>query len=139
MNEFFTQAFSSVGITVTSEAMCWLTKYSAGFPKIMHIVGDSTFWANGDEIVNEQDAIKGVLDAAEEVGKKFVDQQVLAVLRSPAYHSILNKIPQEDLTVTNFTRAEVSAGLTEGERKKLDNFLRKMVQLNVIHKPCVSI
>ena len=134
MTRFFTEAFASVKVSVTDDAMKHLTRYSAGYPKIMHIVGDSAFWINADDVIDKSDAMRGVLEAADEVGKKFVDQQVLTALRSPAYHSILTKIAQVDFNATHFTRAEVSTDLTEDERKKLDNFLRKMVQLNVIHK-----
>jgi AAA ATPase domain len=44
MTDFFTRAFESVEITVAPEAMALLTQASAGFPKIMHSVGDSVFW-----------------------------------------------------------------------------------------------
>lgn len=134
MTQFFTQAFEAVSVGVDEGAMALMTLYSAGFPKIMHIVGDSTFWANDDETVSISDALSGITDAAEEVGKKFVDQQVLAALRSPAYHSILDKIAKIAFGKDRFIRAEVSADLTQDERKKLDNFLRKMEQLNVIHR-----
>ncbi len=134
MTQFFTQAFATVNLTVTEDAMGYLTRYSAGFPKIMHIVGDSVFWANSDDVIDTDDALAGVLDAAEEVGKKFIDQQVLATLRSPIYQSILKKIARLEWAATQFTRADIAAGLTDTERKGLDNFLRKMVQLNVIHK-----
>jgi len=36
--------------------------------------------------------MKAVVRAADDVGKKFVDQQVYAALRSPDYRSILKKI-----------------------------------------------
>ncbi len=134
MTSFFTRAFESVNVRVDPTAMNFLTHYSAGFPKIMHIVGDSVFWANADETVDSADAMRGVVEAADEVGKKFIDQQVLAALRSPAYRSILGKLALLDPGKQHFTRADVTTGLTEDERKKLDNFLRKMVQLNVVHK-----
>lgn len=134
MTQFFTQAFASVNVTVNEDAMHWMARYSAGFPKIMHIVGDSVFWENTDEVISIADAVSGVFDAADEVGKKFVDQQVLAALRSPTYQSILKKIAQLNWATTQFTRADIATGLTDTERKGLDNFLRKMVQLNVIHK-----
>lgn len=134
MTEFFTHAFESVKMSITPEAVRTLSYYSAGYPKIMHILGDCAFWeASGSEIdpVTAQNA---VMEAAAEVGKRFVDQQVLAALRSPAYRSILDKIAQLDLGTETFTRADVSVGLTDDERGKLDSFLRKMVQLNVIRK-----
>lgn len=92
MKDFFSKTFNSVGMEVKDEAMSFLCDYSAGFPKIMHIIGDAVFWIDKDNIIDKDDATEGVLIAAEEVGKKFVDQQVYKTLRSKDYHSILAKL-----------------------------------------------
>jgi hypothetical protein len=132
MIEFFTRAFDSVGMEVEPAAMNVLTQYSAGFPKIMHIVGDSAYWINTDNVVSEVDAYQAVVMAAQEVGAKYVDQQVYRALRSADYHSILEKIAKMGPNVMTFARHQVASDLTDGQKKKLDNFLRKMKQLNVI-------
>jgi len=131
MEEFFRRAFDSVQMSVTGEAMYSMIHWSAGFPKIMHLVGDAAYWIDKDGTVDRDDAIQAVLAAAEDVGKKYVDQQVYKALRSTDYHSILRKIATTGLDM-NFQRSEVAKGLTEVERRKLDNFLRKMRKLNVI-------
>ena len=43
-----------------------LCGYSAGFPMIMHIIGETVFWLDNDGIITKEDAIKGILLAAEE-------------------------------------------------------------------------
>jgi len=131
MNEFFQRAFDSVQMSVNEDAMQTMILWSAGFPKIMHLVGDAAYWIDKDGIVDRDDAIQAVLAAAEDVGKKYVDQQVYKALRSTDYHSILRKIAKTGFGM-NFQRSEVAKGLTEPERRKLDNFLRKMRKLNVI-------
>lgn len=131
MEDFFRRAFGSVQIAVETEAMKLLTEYSAGFPKIMHIVGDAAFWLDQDGIITEQEAWQAVLNAADEVGRKYVDQQVYSVLRSRDYRSILGKIARTGLDMT-FRRADVAKGLTDTEKRKFDNFLQKMKKLNVI-------
>jgi hypothetical protein len=50
-----------------------MTRYSAGFPKIMHLVGDAAFWSDQDGVVDEDDAFQAVMLAAEEVGRKYVE------------------------------------------------------------------
>ena len=70
--------------------------------------------------------------AAEEVGKKYVDQQVYRALRSPDYKSILAKIGKMDPDTMSFKKADVASGLTESEKKKFNNFLQKMKSLNVL-------
>ena len=133
MREFFEKAFGSVQMTVAPEAMSSLAHYSAGFPKIMHMVGDAAYWIDNDGIIDPKDASLAVVLAAEDVGKKYVDQQVYKALQSADYRSILAKIgkigPPDGLT---FTRKQVESGLTESEKRKFDNFLQKMKRLNVI-------
>ncbi|MGQ9648905.1 MAG: hypothetical protein ACUVXJ_02220 [Phycisphaerae bacterium] len=79
----------------------------------------------------EQEAWRAVLNAADEVGRKYVDQQVYSVLRSRDYHSILGKIARTGLDMS-FRRADVARGLTDTKKRKFDNFLAKMKRLNVI-------
>jgi hypothetical protein len=132
MKDFFNKAFNSVQIKIQPRAMNILTKYSAGFPKLMHLVGDSAYWLDQDGVIDEQDAFQSVIIAAEEVGKKYVDQQVYKALRSKDYHSILAKIAKMGPDDMSFTREQVVSGLTQSEKGKFDNFLTKMKKLKVI-------
>lgn len=132
MDEFFIRAFTSVGMGIDQEALKTLRLYSAGYPKIMHLVGDAAYWIDKDGIVDHEDAFRAVISAAEEVGTKYVDQQVYRALRSEDYHSILAKIAKIGPEQMRFTVAEVSAGLNDKEKKKFHNFLQRMKRLNVI-------
>jgi len=132
MEAFFQRAFDSVSMPVEPSAMSILTQYSAGFPKIMRLVGDAAFWIDRDGIIKQADALTAVFLAAEEVGKKYVDQQVYRALRSPDYKSILAKIGKMDPDTMSFKKADVASGLTESEKKKFNNFLQKMKSLNVL-------
>ena len=132
MNDFFHKAFESVQIRVEPDAMTLMTEYSAGFPKIMHLVGDAAFWIDQDGVIIRQEALRAVIDAADEVGKKYVDQQVYRALRSSDYHSILAKIAKMDLNSMSFKKADVALGLTDTEKRKFNNFLQKMKTLKVL-------
>jgi hypothetical protein len=131
MKSFFTKAFESVQIRVEPDAMGMLTEYSAGFPKIMHVVGDAAFWVDRDGAIDRQDAMTALLIAADEVGKKYVDQQVYRALRSKDYHSILGKIAQSGLEMS-FQKSDIARGLSDSEKKKFNNFLQKMKRLKVL-------
>lgn len=131
MMAFFTQAFGSAGIRIDEDAINVLTHYSAGFPKIMHLIGDNAFWFDSDGVISRNDSLMAVVGAAEDVGKKYVDQQVYRALRSKDYQSILRKIARTGLEVA-FHKHDIEKGLTESERRKLDNFLSRMKKLNVI-------
>ncbi|MFA6356340.1 MAG: ATP-binding protein [Candidatus Omnitrophota bacterium] len=131
MTEFFNKAFGTVNMKVENEAMQFLCHYSAGFPKIMHIIGDAVFWMDKDNVISKDDVLDGVFVAAEEVGKKFVDQQVYAALHSKDYHSILTKIGKENFSLS-FRKSDIEKGLSESEKKKFNNFLQRMKKLNVL-------
>ena len=108
-----------------------LTHFSAGFPKLMHLIGDWAYWTASDRVVDKKTALRAVVDAAEDFGKKYVDQQVLAALRSQDYRSILTKITHDGLE-ERFSKKDIEKLLHESERKKLGNFLQKMKQLDVL-------
>jgi hypothetical protein len=133
MKEFFNKAFDSVKMSVEPSGMSLLTHNSAGFPKIMHLVGDAAFWIDKDGIIDESDALVAVIDAADDVGKKYVDLQVYKALRSEDYHSILDKIARmSGPTSMKFKKSEIAAGLEESEKRKLNNFLQRMKKLKAI-------
>ncbi len=132
MEEFFSRSFASADMKVKPEAMRLLTLYSAGLPKVMHVIGDEAYFADTDNVVDVKDANAAVMGAADEIGRKFVDQQVYRALRSHDYHSILKKIASHGPTTMSFTKKQAAEGLNDSERKKLNNFLQRMKKLNVI-------
>jgi len=131
MKDFFELAFKTAQVGVQPDAMELMTDYSAGFPKIMHLVGDAAYWQDQDGIITKDDAVEALLIAADEVGKKYVDQQVYRALRSKDYHSILRSIAETG-TALSFRRSEIARGLTDSQKRKLNNFLQKMKRLKVI-------
>jgi len=130
--EFFNKAFESVQMRVDLGALELLTLYSAGFPKIMHLLGDAAYWLNNDDIIDKDDAASSILVAADEVGKKYVDQQVYSALRSKDYRSILKKIGKTSPYEMSFGKSNVASTLSATEKVKFDNFLQKMKRLKVI-------
>ncbi|MBN1212485.1 MAG: hypothetical protein JXA92_07895 [candidate division Zixibacteria bacterium] len=132
MKEFFKRAFESVQMTINDDALEILIHFSAGFPKIMHLIGDSAFWIDSDNIIDAEDAASSVMLAAEEVGKKYVDKQVFSELHSKDYKAILNTIGKMDPGKMSFKKSEVEAQLTEVQKNKFHNFLQKMKKLNVL-------
>ncbi|MFH0775445.1 MAG: ATP-binding protein [bacterium] len=131
MKEFFCKTFDSVGIEIKDMAISLLCHYSAGFPKIMHIIGDNIFWIDKDNIIDEEDAVQGILISAIDIGKKFVDEQIYKALCSKDYHSILAKLGKEGFDLS-FYKDTIEKGLSEIEKKKFNNFLQRMKKLNVL-------
>lgn len=132
MEGFFRKAFESVRMTVETGAMKRMKKYAAGFPKIMHLIGNAAYWLDRDGKIDRRDASQAVINAADEVGKKYVDQQVYAALRSADYRSIMNKIARLGPDNMSFMKNDVAKGLTDSEKGKLNNFLQRMKRLGVL-------
>jgi hypothetical protein len=130
--DFFRKAFESVGMTIDDAAVQAFSHYSAGFPKIMHLIGDAAYWLDTDAQIDAADSTKALVQAAEEVGKKYVDQQVIRALRSKIYLSILDKISKIEPSDLGFDLKSIQSGLTEQEKKNVQNFLRKMRALNIV-------
>jgi len=130
--EFFEHAFQTVQMKVDPAAMDLMVYFSAGFPKIMHLIGDAAYWIDRDAVVDESDAVVAIRMAAEEVGKRFVDQQVYEALKSDTYKAILQKISGTDPGSLSFLKRDIEETLTENEKKKFNNLLQKMKQLHVL-------
>jgi len=138
MKEFFERSFREADIAVEAKAMDALVKFSAGFPKIMHVIGDEAYYLDQDGTLSFFEAMDAVMNAAEEVGRKYVDQQVYKALRSPDYHSILQKVAGSGFGTDSFMKKDVAEGLTTAEQKKFGNFLQRMKKLNVIRSGDVA-
>jgi AAA ATPase domain len=133
VRSFFARAFESVHMTVAPDAMSNLIYFSAGVPKIMHLVGDEAFWlAKGPELTAGE-SVTAVIQATEAFGRKYIDAQVYEAIRSKDYIAILSQI-SEDYSGTTFGRAAVRKRLTEAQQRKFDNFLQKMQALQVIQQ-----
>jgi hypothetical protein len=128
---FFAESFEKVGISVDDAAMNTLSVFASGFPVLAHEIGDAAFRADDDRVISPQDASAAIWQAAETVGKKFLEPQVYAALRSPRYRSIFRRIALETKGVT-FRRRDVDKNLSGEEKKVFNNFLRKMKELGVI-------
>jgi hypothetical protein len=131
VEEFLSRAFDSAGMKVKAEAMKVMVRFSSGLPLLMHEIGDAVYWTDRDGIVDWQDAINGVLAAAEKVGQKYLDPKVYRAMRSPRYRSILRKLGSMPLS-RYFSKKDVEASLNESEERIFHNFLRRIRELGVI-------
>lgn len=131
MSDFYLASFATAGMQVEPEALSLLIEYAAGFPKIMHLIGNAAYWIDRDSTISKDDAMDAVLVAADEIGKRYVDHQVYAALKSDDYRSILEKIALMGPDIMGFRKTDVK-DLTPAETRKFGNFLQKMKKLKVI-------
>jgi len=130
--DFFMKMFGSQEITISSEAMSLMVELSGGYPMLLHEIGDAVFWYNTDRHIDESDAKRGLVEAADIVGRKYVDPQIASVLRSKTYSSILWHIGKKLPVGTAFKRKEVLGEIPGDEKKNLDNLLTRMKKLGII-------
>ena len=129
--EFFEKAFSSVGVTTKRPILDLLAMYSGGLPKLAHIIGDEVYYSDVDGEIDPHDTITGLLRAAEEVGRKFIDPKVYDAIKSDSYKKILQTLVAEGFRGV-FRKEALASKLDPEDRRKLDNFLHKMKELNVL-------
>jgi Holliday junction resolvasome RuvABC ATP-dependent DNA helicase subunit len=127
---FFKQAFNTVGMTVDKNALDPLARYAGGLPVLAHELGDAAFRASENSTISLEDAVSGVVAAADIIGRKYLRPQVLEEIRSERYRRILQKLVAGQLGA-EFKRKEVLALLSKDEEKVVDSFLKKMVRLDV--------
>ncbi|RKY11662.1 MAG: hypothetical protein DRP65_03585 [Planctomycetota bacterium] len=129
--DFFKEMFDSQNIEVDSDALSLMVNMSGGYPMLMHEVGDAVFWQDKDNRIDINDAGRGISEAAQIVGKKYIDPKISKVLRNKTYASILSKVDTV-LWGETFERQEIMKQLPEKEQDSLDNFLRRARGLGII-------
>jgi DNA replication protein DnaC len=130
---FFQKYFDKCGVSIDNSALGRMVNFSAGLPMLMHEIGDAVFWANNNDVIDERDSLTGVLNAADNVGKKYIDPKITDVLRSSRYPQILWNVAGKSPVEAVFTREELLDGAdTDGERYSIDNFLTKIKKLGFI-------
>lgn len=130
--DFFKDMFDRQNITVASEALSLMVSLSGGLPMLMHEVGDAVFWQDKDNHVDEHDALRGLHQAAEEVGRKYIAPQITKLFKNRTYASILRKIHKEAPLGGTFNRQQILETLPSSERKNLDHFLQRSRKLGII-------
>jgi len=134
--EFFVSAFTRGGIeSIEPRALKFMVRYAGGFPVLAQEIGDGVWRYVKDDSssVTVSDAQRGIRFAADQVGTKLLEPQVVQAINSERYKAILKKLPEISKT-NSFKRSEVMDGLNAEEKRVFDNFLRRMEQLTAIQK-----
>lgn len=128
--DFYQKAFATVGMTVDDRALVMLEAHAGGLPVLAHELGDAAFNTDTDDNVDYQDAITAVLRAAEVVGGKYIEPQIMSEISSKHYRSILCKLATG--LNSEFARKSALELLSDEEKKVFDNFLSRMRRMGVI-------
>jgi AAA+ ATPase superfamily predicted ATPase len=132
---FYRETFEkAAAIGIDEQALSEMKRFTGGLPVLAQEIGDAVWRSATSPVITVEAARAGIVNAAEIVGHKFLQPQVIEAIRSPRYRSILRKIVVEDENseAGNFQRSEVSKKLTAEEIKVLDNFLGRMKKLGAV-------
>ena len=130
VREFYKCAFESAGATVSDDDLNVLASFTGGLPVLAHELGDAV-WRTAQSLhISGDDIAKGVVLAAEVIGRKLLEPQIFQAIRSERYRSILRKVASTPRMW--FQRAELMSHLTEAEKRVMDNFLRRMRELGAL-------
>ncbi len=132
--EFFQNAFNKRDVSIAKKNIKFLAEHSGGLPTVAHEIGDAVWREAENKTIGGNGCLIGIFDAAESIGNRFIEKEVIQALQSKQYRSILNKIANSLVGGIVFSRKELRSlkTLTPTERKALDNFLRRMIKLGGI-------
>lgn len=131
VREFYGQTFGNASAMVPQDGLDLMVQFTGGLPVLAHEIGDAVWRAAASTRIGKDDVGEGIVNAAEVVGRKFLEPQVFHALRSDRYRSILRKMADRPVGV-QFRRKELITRLTSDEKKVMDNFLRRMKDLGAI-------
>jgi hypothetical protein len=131
VRDFYSHAFETSSATISKQHLDAMVRFTGGLPVLAHEIGDAVWRAAARTTITEEDVSEGIINAAEVVGRKFLEPQVFQALRSDRYRSILWKIADRPAQL-QFRRRDLIATLTPDEKRVMDNFLRRMKDLGAI-------
>lgn len=129
-SDFFKNTFGKAGMTVDDQALKALSDYAGGLPVLAHEIGDATFRADSDGLIDLDDAVTGIVEATDIVGRKYLEPAVLHAIRSQRYRTILDKLASQ--LPMSFKRKDLAQTIDSQEGKVLDNFLKRMRDVGVL-------
>jgi AAA+ ATPase superfamily predicted ATPase len=131
-SEFYVKSFKqTAAVSLEDAALVEMVKFTSGLPVIAHEIGDAVWRVAEEPVITSNNAVRGILDAAEIIGRKFIEPQIFQAIRSTRYRSILQKLADRPFTFC-FQRSETRKRLSAEEDKVFGNFLKKMRDLGVI-------
>ena len=128
--DFFRKTFSTLGVDPSKDHLTTLVRFSGGLPVLAHEIGAAVWRSAATPHFTDAEVSRGIAEAADLVGRKFLERQMLQAIRSERYRSILRRIADEK--PLGFHRADLMKRLPGREQRVLDAFLRRMKKLGAL-------
>lgn len=130
VTQFFETSFNSVDAKIADSDMERLVRFTGGLPVLAHEIGDAVWRTARSLDIRSREVSAGLRTAAEVIGRTLLEPPIFGAIRNERYRSILRKM--SDRPRMHFRRSELVGRLTGGEKRVLDNFLRRMKQLGAL-------
>lgn len=117
-----------------NESLEVMTKYSSGMPTMMQEIGEATFLVDDDYFISVEDGFKGIINAGQIIGLKYLQPLLDEKIRSEKYISIFGKIGEKLAASPDgtFTKKEFIDILSESELKVFKDFISRARKLGII-------
>ncbi len=131
---FYEDIFSFYNISINDDALEEMILYSSGMPTMMQEIGDATFWINTDDCIDIDDAFRGIIEAGQRIGLKYLQPLLDKKIRSAEYLSLFKKIGKQLVISPDspFTKKEFENILVESEFQVFNGFIRRAKDLGII-------
>ncbi len=132
--QFYFNAFNQLGVVVAEDALSVLSILPGGYPALMQELGDAVHKADTDGAIDAYDVANGFFAARKIVGEKYLGEKILEALSNKRYLSIFKALYNEDRPALrySFKRKDIYENVSVKEKKVIDTFLRRMVELGVL-------
>ncbi len=127
---FFAEGFRKGEVELSSAVLVDCVDFSGGLPMLAQEIGHAVW----KRIKQDSDPVRGIFDAAEEIGRQYLEPSVVHALHSKSYRAILRKIGRNLAATDTFSKSELreKIDLSAEEVKALDNFITRMRKLGAI-------
>ena len=128
---FFEEGFRKGEVALDEDDdLDWCVNYSGGLPMLAQEIGHAVW----KRIKEDSDLILGIFDAAEAIGRQYLEPSVVHALHSDRYRAILRKIGRNLAMTDTFSKNELreEIGLSTEEVKALNNFIARMRKLGAL-------
>ena len=127
---FFKQRFEEGGVELPENELDYCAAFSGGLPMLAQEIGNAV-WIR---FIKGSDPRVGINDAAEAIGRQYLEAKVVRALHGEHYRAILLKIGR-NLSISNtFSKTQLreKIDLSADEVKVLGNFIHRMRDLKAI-------
>ena len=123
--------FKQQNMEISPVALNNMVLFSSGLPLMMQQIGESVFWETDTNKVYSTDAMRGIIDAANEIGNKQI-KLVLNQIHTDNYEPIIEKLVENKFH--SFKRSDVQKLMKNTSENVISNFLHKMVVLGILEQ-----